>query len=82
MRGLAVGRVGALYSPPMSKAPCSRSARGFLNPFFNPPHHHNKEDTMKPITSGERMSRLKDYALGCVFGLAVFAGILIGGIAL
>lgn len=37
---------------------------------------------MKPITSGERMSRLKDYALGCVFGLAVFAGILIGGVAL
>ena len=37
---------------------------------------------MKPITSGERKSRHKDYALGCDFGLAVFAGILIGGIAL
>lgn len=37
---------------------------------------------MKPITSGERMICLKDYALGCVFGSFVFAGILIGGIAL
>nr|WLJ25566.1 MAG: hypothetical protein [Actinobacteria phage HS02] len=35
MRGLAVGCVGALYSPPMRKAPCSRSARGFLNPFLS-----------------------------------------------
>lgn len=37
---------------------------------------------MQPTTSGERMSRLKDYALGCVFGSFVFAGILIGGFAL
>lgn len=37
---------------------------------------------MKPTTSGECMSRLKDYALGCVFGAFVFAGVLIGGIAL
>lgn len=37
---------------------------------------------MKPTTSGERIIRLKEYALGCVFGTFVFAGILIGGIAL
>ena len=37
---------------------------------------------MKPSTSGGRMNHLKDYALGCVFGSAVFAGVLIGGIAL
>lgn len=37
---------------------------------------------MKPTTSGERLGHLKDYALGCVFGSFVFAGVLIGGIAL